>query len=245
MPEKRSKYDTDPLDPDFVRRAEEAMRRAGGAPSAEETDPLPPASVTEEQTRRFDEQMADTYPSVFVPPAYQPPRPAPPPYAPQPQPFTTFGAGPHQPPATTAAPPPGPSSPYAGPYQQQYGGPTSRPIARLNLPENLAVVLPYIPFYIGLVASIIELAMVPRGEVRTRFHAAQGLALQLAVVAGSLLFRFVGLATGSRAGGLLFGTAAFVFLIISAIRVWKGKPHHIAPLDEPARWLNDHISPVK
>ena len=243
MPEKRSKYDTDPLDPDFLRRAEEAMRRAGGAPRPDETDPLPPASITEEQTRRFDEQMAESYPSIFVPPAYQPPR-TPPPYAPQPQPFTTFGAGPHQPPARTDMPPPGPSSPYTGPYQQ-YTGPTSRPVARLGLPEKFAVILPYFPFYIGLVAGLIELALAPREETRTRFHAAQGLALQLAAVAGSVLFQFIALATGSGFGRNLFGTAATIFLIVSAIRVWQGRPHHIAPLDEPARWLNERISPVK
>ena len=238
MTEKRSKYDTDPLDPDFVRRTEENLWGAARTPRSEETEPLPPASVTEGPTRRFDEQVADSYPSVFVPPAYQPPR------APQAQPFTTFGAGPHQPPATTAAPPPGPSSPYPGPYQS-YTGPTHRPVARLGLPEKYAVILPYFPFYIGLVAAIIELAMVPRAETRVRFHAAQGLALHLVVLAVSMLFKFVALASGSNLGGVLFGVAAFVFLIVSVLRVWQGKPHHIAPLDEPARWLNEKIAPTQ
>src|SRR5215212_1891417 len=203
MTEKRNKYDTDPLDPDFVRRTEENLWGATRPQRPEYTEPLDPPSVTEEPTRRFDEQTADSYPSVFVPPAYQPPR------APQAQPFTTFGAGPHQPPATTSAPPPGPSSPYPGPHARQAAGPTSRPVARLGLPENFAVVLPYIPFYVGLVAGIIELAMVPRQETRVRFHAAQGVALQLAVLAVSFLFKMVALASGSGFGGLLFGTAAF------------------------------------
>ncbi|MET0647385.1 MAG: hypothetical protein ABW208_12240, partial [Pyrinomonadaceae bacterium] len=104
MTEKRSKYDTDPLDPEFVRHTEENLWGAARSQNPEEPEPPHPGSVTEEPTRRFDEQMADSYPSVFAPPAYQPPRP-------QPQPFTTFGAGAHQPPATTSAPPPGPSSP--------------------------------------------------------------------------------------------------------------------------------------
>ena len=238
MTEKRSKYDTDPLDPDFVRRTEENLWGAARAQQPEQTEPLPPASVTEEPTRRFDEQIADSYPSVFVPPAYQPPR------APQAQPFTTFGAGPHQPPATTVAPPPGPSSPYPGP-RAHAAPPTSRAVSRLGLPENLALIAPYAPFYIGLVASIIELALVPRGETRVRFHAAQGLALQLAVVAVGMLFRFVTLASGSNFGGIIFGTAATVFLIVSMVRVWQGKPHHIAPLEEPARWLNERIAPTK
>jgi hypothetical protein len=239
MPEKRNKYDTDPLDPDFVRRTQEAFGRAGG----DETEPLRPSPVTEEQTRRFDEQVADTYPSVFVPPAYQPPRaPEAPPF--RPQPFTTFGAGAHQPPATTAPPTPGPSSPYR-PNFQPGGAPSSRHVERLGLPENVANVLPYIPFFIGIVAAVIELAVVPRTETRTRFHAAQGLALQLAIVAGSVIFQLVALSTGSRFGGRLFWIAQFVFLIVSAARVWQGKPHHVAPLDEPARWLDEHIPPMK
>lgn len=239
MPDKRSKYDTDPLDPDFVGRA--------GFGRADETDPLPPASVTEEQTRRFDEQTADSYPSVFVPPAYQPPRaPQAPPYGQPPQPFTTFGAGPHhQPPATTVPPPAGPSTPYQPAYQQAGAPPSSRPVPRLGIPENIANVLPYLPFYIGLVAAIIELAATPRVEARTRFHASQGLALQLAIVAGSVLFQVVRALTGTGAGGKLFGLAAFIFLVVSAVRVWQGKPHHLAPLEEPARWLDGKIAPMK
>ena len=237
MTEKRSKYDTDPLDPDFVRRAEEDLWGAARAPRPEEeTDPLRRDPATEEQTRRFDEQMADSYPSVFVPPAYQPPRA---------QPFTNFGAGPHQPPATTSAPPPGPSSPYSypNPYQS-YTGPTDRPVARLGIPEKYAVILPYLPAHIGLVAALIELAMVPRGETRVRFHAAQGLALQMAILGLTMLFKFVALASGNGFGGTLFGVAATVFLIVSILRVWQGKPHHIAPLDEPAHWLGEKIAPT-
>ena len=236
MTEKRSKYDTDPLDPEFVRRTEENLWGASRAPRPEQSDPSGRPSVTEEPTRRLDEQGPDSYPSVFVPPAYQPPRP-------QPQPFANFGTEPHQPPATTAPPPPGPSSPY-NPYQA-YTGPTHRRVARLGLPEKWAVILPYFPAYIGLVASIIELALAPREETRTRFHAAQGLALHLAILAVSFLFKFVTLASGSGFGAGLFGVAAFVFLIVSIIRVWQGKPHHIAALDEPANWLREKIAPTQ
>jgi uncharacterized membrane protein len=236
MTEKRSKYDTDPLDPDYVRRTEENLWGAARAPRPEEADQSRRDSVTEEPTRRFDQPLSDSYPSVFVPPAYQPPR--------QPQPFTTFGAGPHQPPATTSTPPPGPASPYPGPHA--HGGvPTSRPVARLGIPEKFAVMLPYAPFYIGLIAGLVELAMVPREERRVRFHAAQGLALHLAIVAISMLFKFVAFASGSGFGGVIFGLAATIFLIVSMIRVWQGKPHHIAPLDEPARWLGDKIAPTQ
>jgi uncharacterized membrane protein len=239
MTEKRSKYDTDPLDPDFVRRTEENLWGAARAPRPEHTEPLAPPSVTEEPTRRFDQQPPDAYPSVFVPPAYQPPR------APQAQPFTSFGAGAHQPPATTATPPPGPSSPYPGAHARPGAAPNSRTVTRLGLPENVATILPYTPFLIGLIAALVELAMVPRHETRVRFHAAQGLALQLAVLGVSMLFKLVTLASGSSFGGNLFSTAATIFLVVSMVRVWQGKPHHIAPLDEPARLLDEKIAPTK
>jgi hypothetical protein len=29
------------------------------------------------------------------------------------------------------------------------------------------------------------------------------------------------------------------------VRVWQGKPHHIAPLDDATRWLNEKISPMR
>jgi uncharacterized membrane protein len=230
MPDKRSKYDTDPLDPDFVRRTEEAMGRAATAPQRDETVPFGRPPVTEEQTRRFDEQMTDAYPSVFVPPAYQPPTR---------QPFTSFGAGPSQPHGANV-PPPGPSSPYA-----PADGPSSRTVTRLGIPENVATLLPYVPFYIGLVAALIELAVVPRNETRTRFHAAQGLALQIAIVAGTILFKVVGALTGSGFGGYVFWLATFIFLVVSMVRVWQGKPHHIAALDDATRQINERISPVQ
>lgn len=227
MPEKKSKYDTDPLDPDFVRRTEKLMGRTQEVEPPDEAVPTRRDPGTEEPTRRFDEQVADSYPSVFVPPTYQPPSR---------QPFTSYGQGPN----AGAPPPPGPSSPY-----QPFAPPTSRMVARLGIPERAANGLAYFPFYIGLVVSIIELLVVPREETRTRFHAAQGLALHLAILAGSLLFRFVGAITDSGLGGLLFSLAAFAFLIITTIRVWQGKPRHIAPLDDARRWLDEHISPMK
>lgn len=235
MTEKRSKYDTDPLDPDFVRRTEDLRGATAEAERAEEEPPPKARPFADEPTQRFDEQMSASYPSVFVPPAYQPPQQA--------QPYTSFGAGPGDaaPPAETAAPPPGPSSPYdpAG------AGPSSRPVAKLGIGENIATVLPYAPFYIGLVASIVELVLVPRHETRTRFHAAQGLALQLVILAGSFLFGIIRAITDSGLGGTLFGLAAFIFLIVSMLRVWSGKPHHIAPLDEGTRQLNERINPMK
>lgn len=231
MPEKRSKYDTDPLDPDFVARAERAMGRTKDVEPPEETVPLRRDTAADEPTRRFDEQMADSYPSVFVPPAYQPPAR---------QPFN-FGAGAQQqPPGVAGAPPPGPASPY-----QPFAPVPTRTVARLGISERWANMLPYWPFYIGLVAALVELLLVPRQETRTRFHAAQGLALHLAVIAGSILFKIVGLLTGSGFGGLLFWLATTTFLVISAIRVWQGKHVHVAALDDATSWLNERLAPTQ
>ena len=105
--------------------------------------------------------------------------------------------------------------------------------------------LPYAPFYIGVVASLIELFLVPKSETRVRFHASQGLALHIAIMVVQTIFGVVGAITGSSVGGKLFGLAAFVFLIISMIRVWKGEPHYIAPLAEPAKWFEEHIKRTK
>jgi uncharacterized membrane protein len=105
--------------------------------------------------------------------------------------------------------------------------------------------LPYAPAYVGLVVSLLELFLVPRKEVKARFHAAQALALHLAILLIDTLFYFISIITGSSIGGSLFRTAAFIFLIISMIRVWKGEPHRIAPLAEPAQWFNEHIEPRK
>lgn len=234
MPEKKSKYDTDPLDPDFVRRTEEMLGRTGGVPPSDETQPFVRDLVTEDQTRRFGEEMSDSYPSMFIPPAYTPPQQQ------QQHPFTSFGVGANQPPAPVQPIPHGPSSPY-----QQNAAPTSsRLVTRLGVPENIANVLPYAP-YIGLVTAIIELVVVPRNETRTRFHAAQGLALHLAILVGSLLFGIAEAITDKGFGGKMFKLATFVFLIISMVRVWKGKPLHIAPLDDATRWLNERVPSMK
>lgn len=232
MSEKRSKYDTDPLDPDFVRRTEEmlgATRDISSAPTEQQARREP---ALEEPTRRFDEQFSNSYPSVFVPPAYQPP--------PAPQVFTTFGAGQGQMPAPTTMPTPGPSTPY-----DPDARPSARHVARLGIPENIANVLPYAPFYVGIVISIIELLRAPRNETRTRFHAAQGLALHSAIIAVQVLFRLITSVTGSSFGSWMFNLAAFIFLLVSMRRVWQGRPHHIAPLEDATKFFDEKIEPMK
>src|ERR1700682_4040914 len=155
METKRSKYDTNPLDPDFVKNAEEAWGEGGDDGPA--TQPVhgitqdvgstpedPRANIySEAPTRRYDKAALEaSYPSVFVPPTYSPPAP-------------------YQP--VQPVPP------------QVSQRPGSRSVAGIGLSEKWASVLPYTPFYIGVVVSLLELFLVPRSEPKVRFHAAQGL----------------------------------------------------------------------
>ena len=239
MPEKkRNKYDTDPLDPDFVRRTEEVKgatrnvertsnEEARHDPRAEEpTRRLhdAPPRITDE---REGEKFSTSYPSVFVPPVYQPPQQQPP------TPHAAYGH---------AAPPPAPNTSY---NYAPGADPSMRHVEKLGVPEKYATVAPYAPFFIGLVCAIIELFIAPRTETRTRFHAAQGLALQLVILAGTILFEVIEGVTDVGFGGTLFGIASLVFLIVSMKRVWDGKAHHIAPLDELTQKLNNSFEPRK
>jgi len=228
MEPKRTKYDTNPLDPDVARSTEKVWGEGDSAGATGDvkgvTTRVGPVSeddprrnlYSEAPTRTFNSSQSgdSSYPSVFVPPTYAPP-------------------------AEVYKPPQGL---YAPPAIEKPG---CRQIRGVGLPERWAVMLPYVPLYIGVVASILELILVPRSEVRVRAHAAQGLALHMAVVAIELLFGAIAVITHSTAGGNLFKVAAFVFFIISMIRVWQGNTHRIAPLKEPADWLNKKIDPRK
>jgi uncharacterized membrane protein len=223
METKKSKYDTNPLDPDFVKNTEDVWNEGGSGPETQEVkgatrevaaskNENPRSNIySEAPTRRYDNVSLDSpYPSIFVPPTQS-----------QPAPY----------------------QPAAAPYRSEDQRPTARSVAGIGLPEKWAMMLPYAPFYIGVVVSLLELFLVPRKEARVRFHAAQGIALHIAILVVQTLFGAVGAITGSSIGGTLFKVAATIFLVISMIRVWKGEAHYIPPLAEPAQWFNKHIEP--
>ena len=223
MEPKKSKYDTNPLDPDYVKKTDEIWGDSDSSSQTQEvkgaTREVGPSAnddarrnlYSEAPTRRYDNLPPDSaYPSVFVPPTYSPPAP----YQPSP-----------------------------APYQALDPRPTRRTVAGIGLPEKWAMILPYAPFYIGVVVSLVEMFLVPRKEPRVRFHAAQGLALHIAILVVQTLFGVIGAITDSSIGSSLFGLAATIFLIVSMVRVWKGKTHDIAPIAEPAQWFNQHIEP--
>ena len=231
MESKKSKYDTNPLDPDVERKAEDvwgdlggvtqqvggATREVGDTPNEQ---PQPPNVedarknvYSEAPTRRYENPPLNApYPSVFVPPTY------------------------------TA--PPAQYQSRQDIYQPPVSSPsTSRPVPGIGIPEKWATMLAYTPYSVGLVIGLLELFLVPRREGKVRFHASQGVALHIAILAVQSLFWVINLLTGSSAGGSLFKIAAFIFLVISMIRVWKGEPHQITPLAEPVQWFNEHIEP--
>jgi uncharacterized membrane protein len=219
---KKSKYDTNPLDPDVERNAEESFG-GGGAPTQQvggatrEVNRTPNENArqniySEAPTRRYDNPPLETsYPSVFVPPTYAPPT-----QYQQPSPHAYHSAVSNQ--------------------------PTSRPVLGLGISEKWAVMLPYAP-WVGIVASLVELFLASRREVRVRFHASQALSLHIAILILSTLLKTIGSITGSHFGELLFSTAATIFLVISMFRVWRGEAHRIPPLAEPSKWFNEHIEP--
>ena len=222
METKKGKYDTNPLDPDVERKAEEDWGDSGGGTTQQmggatrevgrsANENARQNVYSEAPTRRYDNPPLEApYPSVFVPPTYQPP--------------AQYNR----------------QNIYQAPVSDV---PTSRRVPGIGLSEKWAVTLPYAPFYIGLVFSLLELFLVPRKEVKIRFHAAQALALHIAILIVHTLFGVISTITDSSLGGTLFKIAAFVFLIISMIRVSKGEPHQIAPLAEPGKWFNQHIEP--
>lgn len=222
METKKTKYDTNPLDPDVVKKTEDIWGHSGsntqevggatGQVNPAEGERVRAKVHSEAPTRRYDNPPLDApYPSIFVPPT-------------------------HAPPAEVYQPPP---SAYQAPDTIQRAGSCSVP--GIGLPEKWAVMLPYAPFYIGVVVSLLELFLVPRKEVRVRFHAAQGLSLHIAILIIQTLFSVLSSITDSSIGGSLFWVAAIVFLIVSMVRVGKGEPHRIAPLAEPTQWFNEKI----
>jgi uncharacterized membrane protein len=234
---KKSKYDTNPLDPDVERKADEAWGNGGasggttqpvGGPTRQVASPPTPTPhpsptpnesarqnvYSEAPTRRYDNPPLEApYPSVFIPPTYAPPAQYQQPQQPHPA--------------------------YQSDLRQR---PASRPVAGIGIPEKWALMMPYAP-YVGIVVSLLELFLTPRREPRVRFHASQALALHIAFLVIQTLFGAIYTLTDSNFGSVLFRIASTIFLVISMARVWKGEPHRIAPLAEPAQWFNEHIEP--
>src|SRR5712691_1228861 len=151
MEPKRSKYDTNPLDGNVANRAEQSFESTRPGPPTEEVRGGPTRDIgrtdneaarahpeSEAPTRRIDDRVT-SYPSVFVPPkpresaTYQPPR--------------ISATEIYQPPPV---PPPGVYQPPPAPARR---APGSNTVRGLGIPERWAVMLPYLPFYLAIVAA--------------------------------------------------------------------------------------------
>ena len=206
------KYDTNPLDPEFPEKARAAAATGRTEPAAEtvslpkngfETGGFAPGSVTEEETRRFNEANFHSY-------AYN-----------HPQPAALYHTA-----------------------KLDVQNTTSRKIAKVGLPENILVALPYLPFTIGLIAGILELLFVPKSEAKVRFHAAQGLAAHLGILIVTSVLSVLGEVTGLASfGNGIFQIVTTILLIVFAFKAWRGKPVHIESVDDLTNWLEDKISP--
>lgn len=203
----KKKFDTNPLDPDFPAKVKEAETVALPRESYK-TAEFPRPSVTEEQTRRFDNQD-----------------------------FTSY------------------QSPYDGQQiPMNYGARnfadvehvSDRKVKGIGVSEKWVTGLPYIPWYIGLIAGLVILFIVPKSETKVRFHAAQGLAAHLGILLVTTILGFIGHASDfANIGNAIFQLVTMIMLIIFAIKAWKGKPVHIESVDDLTNWLEDKIKPTK
>jgi len=201
----KKKFDTNPLDPEFPQKVREAQTQT--LPNFGETDRIPPASVTEEQTRRFSGTDFSAHQNVFD----------------GSQVSTNF---------------------HTSKLNSDVGSSSNRKVSNVGLPENILTALPYIPFFVGLIAGIIILLFVPKSETKVRFHAAQGLAAHIGILLVTWILSGVGNITDlADIGNTIFRVATMVMLIIWTIKAWQGKPVHIESVDDLTEWLEEKIKP--
>lgn len=202
----KKKFDTNPLDPTFPERAQKEAETVVLPKNQFKTAEFAPPSVTEEQTRRFDEKNFNAFHSPYngqnIPANFK-------------------------------------TNPLADMNRA-----SSRNVPKVGMPEKWLIGLPYIPWYIGLVASLIILFVVPKSETKVRFHAAQGLAAHIGILIISAILGAFGNVTGlANAGNVIFQIVTTIMLIVFAIKAWRGKPVHIESVDDLTEWFEDKIKP--
>jgi len=215
FPTMPKKFDTNPLDPDFPERAKAA------AASAEARDYAPPPSPY--RTAEFP-----TTPSSITEEETRRFEGA------QAAHLNSYAFQGGQLPAA-----------YQPMNLADVGQTSERKVAKTGMPERWLVGLPYLPFWIGFVAGVILLLVIPKEENKVRFHAAQGFAAQVAIMIVSAILGFVGGITDSSFGSVIFGAFSTIMMIIFAIKAWRGKPVHIEIIDELTNWLEEKIGPIK
>lgn len=212
------KYDTNPLDPKFPEKAR-ATREQPVHDDNRETAKVAPAADTEEPTQYHQKRDFSPYPP-----------PSPPENA-----YTNFDNMQFE---------RGEPANLYKTAKLDVGKTSSRKVAKVGLPENILVALPYVPFYVGLIAGILELVFVPKSEAKVRFHAAQGLAAHLGILLITTVLGGIGNITDlAGVGNAIFQVVTMVMLIVWTIKAWQGKPVHIESVDDLTEWLEDKIKP--
>ena len=217
------KYDTDPLDADVFANADrEFARRQEAAKTNGNINS--PTAFFEANTRPFTGQTVKT--AEQPTPVFEEFNPA--------EPYKSVLHNPMT------------NAPVSQAVQYHVEPPTSRTVLGIGIPENIAMILPYLPFTFGGIAAVIELLLVSRSETRVRFHAAQGLALHIVwLLVGVALTILSEISSYARFSGRIFSAAVTAFFIFSIWRIWKGKPHHIEALDDLTDFLNEKLKPRK
>ncbi|NNF00278.1 MAG: hypothetical protein HKN25_14760 [Pyrinomonadaceae bacterium] len=118
-------------------------------------------------------------------------------------------------------------------------------IGSISLPENVLTALPYIPFaYIGIIAGVIELVFIPKSEPKVRYHAAQGLAAQIAVWIVLTGLGFLSWGTDvADVAATIFSIVTSIMLMIFAYKALRGKPIHIESVQDLTDWIEEKITP--
>src|SRR5215210_6993995 len=139
------KFDTNPLDPDFPEKAKAAAQ--GGEQGGAYTAPQrTPFSTSEYPTRPASVTEEETRRLEDAQ-------------------FNAFAFQGGQPPVAYHHQP----APLADMNRA-----SSRKVGKTGVAEKWLVGLPYLPFWIGLVAGLVLLMVIPKEENKVRFHAAQG-----------------------------------------------------------------------
>lgn len=132
---------------------------------------------------------------------------------------------------------------YSPPRFAEMNRASDRKVEKVGISEKWLIGLPYIPFSIGLIAGLVLLFIIPKEETKVRFHAAQGLAAHIGILIVTSILGILGNITDvADFGSFLFGLVTTIMLIVFAIKAWKGKPVHIAALDDLTNWLEEKIS---
>lgn len=220
------KYETDPLDRRVFEQAESEFAVPQPDDAKTNGNINPPTAFFEASTKYFSPQ---TMPTEF---------------GQQPRNFSGEfdAAAPYQ----SVLNNPMKDAPVSQAVQYHVEPPTTRKVLGLGIPENAAMILPYLPFTFGGIAAVVELLFVSRTETRVRFHAAQGLALHIAWLLIGVVLAFVGeLSRFASFSGQLFSLFITIFFIYSIWRIWQGKPLHIEALDDLTDFLNEKLKPRK